>query len=286
MGSAKKVTINPSSSDHTVGTTERWTLTTVPSPSSTTFTWSSSDESVATVDENGNVTYVGEGDVTITVTGDNGVTSSVTVTSKYGEATSVTINPASGDHVVNNSEQWSYTTVPSQTSTTFTWSSSNESVATVDQTGKVTYVGEGSVTITVTGDNGVKDLKTVKVLQYSLQDIIDNEDARETLTNYDIGGCVIGYYVDDASSIAVGKTTSTNSLMVAYSCASAIVYTFKSSNDVGEELLMDMARLAPLPTTRYPVKIDVTNMKNITSCHKMIDEENAYIPHLKKNNWS
>ena len=40
--------------------------------------------------------------------------------------------------------------------TTFTWSSSNEKLATVSSTGLVTAVGEGSAQIFVTAENGVK----------------------------------------------------------------------------------------------------------------------------------
>ncbi|MEE1055746.1 MAG: Ig-like domain-containing protein [Acutalibacteraceae bacterium] len=47
-----------------------------------TYTWTSSDESVATVNKFGNVTAVGVGTATITVTSSNGKTATCTVVVK------------------------------------------------------------------------------------------------------------------------------------------------------------------------------------------------------------
>lgn len=54
-------------------------VTTPPKPSNRRYKWSSSDESVATVDENGVVTFRGEGEATITVTTDNNRSASILV---------------------------------------------------------------------------------------------------------------------------------------------------------------------------------------------------------------
>ena len=51
--------------------------------------------------------------------------------------------------------------------TTFTWSSSNENIATVSSTGLVTAVGEGSAQIFVTAENGVKASIVVTVAKKS-----------------------------------------------------------------------------------------------------------------------
>ncbi len=50
-----------------------------------------------------------------------------------------------------------------------TWASKDESVATVDGNGKVTAVGVGTTEISATAKNGVQDVCTVKVSDYSLQ---------------------------------------------------------------------------------------------------------------------
>ncbi len=63
-----------------VGETVKLTATVSPSMATQTGTWSSSDTSVATVDENGVVTGVKEGSVTITFTTDDGSSSSYDIT--------------------------------------------------------------------------------------------------------------------------------------------------------------------------------------------------------------
>ena len=116
-----------------------------------TVTWSSDKTSVATVDATGNVTAVAEGTATITATaGDKTATCKVTVTAAAVAVTSVALDKTElaltvGDAAV----QLTATVAPDNaTDKTVTWSSDKTSVATVDATGKVTAVAEGTATIT------------------------------------------------------------------------------------------------------------------------------------------
>lgn len=115
-------------------------------------TWSSSNTSVATVTQTGLVRRVGKGTAIITVkTEDGNKTDTRTINVSYG-LTSVSINASS----------WSAreTGLTKQLTLTFNptyaegyevaWSSSNTSVATVDNNGLVTTVGSGSAVITAT----------------------------------------------------------------------------------------------------------------------------------------
>ena len=71
--SVESVTLNKTDISLTKGATE--TLTAAVAPADTTFKtvrWSSSDPSIATVDENGKVTAVGPGTATITAAATNG----------------------------------------------------------------------------------------------------------------------------------------------------------------------------------------------------------------------
>ena len=75
-----------------VGETVQLTATVSPSMAAQTGTWSSSDTSVATVDENGVVTGVKEGTVTITFTTDDGASASYDIT-----VTNESTNPGGND---------------------------------------------------------------------------------------------------------------------------------------------------------------------------------------------
>ena len=129
-------------------------------------TWSSSDESVVTVDENGNIKVVGVGEAVITVTTEDGEhTATFTVTGMlclHG----VTVEPGSLKMKVEDEEQLTVTVEPEGVVIkSIVWSSSNEDVATVDENGNVTAVGKGTATITVvvTDEYGNSIKATVKV---------------------------------------------------------------------------------------------------------------------------
>lgn len=121
-------------------------------------TWSSSDESVATVDEKGVVTPVKEGKTTITVTTvESSKTASCAVTVKRVAVTGVTLNKTSIELAPGSVTTLKATIEPEDaTYPEVTWSSSDESVATVDAGGKVTAVANGTATITVTTVDGGK----------------------------------------------------------------------------------------------------------------------------------
>ena len=168
--------------------------------------YTSSDESVATVDENGLVTAVADGECTITTyvvadapataetatqeaaavvtdeetptEGENSeatadsetvtvpdnldsafgvvpeglsATTKVTVTTKVE---SITLDKTEGILNVGNTVTITATVAPEEaTNPAITWSSSDESVATVDETGKVTAVAVGNATITATSED-------------------------------------------------------------------------------------------------------------------------------------
>ena len=124
-----------------------------------TVTWSSADEKVASVDENGNVTGVAPGTTTITAkVGLASATCNVTVTDSAIPVTSVSLDKKSMElHVGDKGEQLAATISPENaTDKTVSWSSSDATVAKVDQNGFVTPVKEGTATITVTTKDGGK----------------------------------------------------------------------------------------------------------------------------------
>jgi uncharacterized protein YjdB len=132
--------------------------------------YTSSNEAVATVDQDGKVTAVGEGTATITAqaTGYDAagkkiyqpasVSYVVTVTPGAVPVTSITLNETNLNKKVGDAAVTLTATVAPDDATdkTVTWESSNTSVATVAD-GVVTFVGAGTATITATATNGTAD---------------------------------------------------------------------------------------------------------------------------------
>ena len=121
-------------------------------------TWQSSDEKVATVDENGKVTAVGNGTATITAT---------SVSGSYTAAVSVTVKiPVEIQKLTIEAEKETLTKIGESTELKvkiepenadlqkLIWKSHNEKIAIVNENGKVTAVGNGTAEITVTTEDG------------------------------------------------------------------------------------------------------------------------------------
>jgi len=135
------------------------TLTATVSPamaSDKSVTWSSDNSAVATVDNTGLVTAVPPGSAMITVTTtDGGFTAHCDVTVARISVTSVTLDKSTMALVAGTTGTLTATVAPSNaTDPSITWSSSDNTVATVSATGVVTAVGTGSATITVTTTDG------------------------------------------------------------------------------------------------------------------------------------
>ena len=119
--------------------------------------WSCDPESVLNVYQSGQVVAMGPGEGTVTVTTvDGGFTAScaVTVTPKFIAVESITLEPEPLELEVGQSATVKATVLPEDaTDKTLSWESSNEAVATVDQTGKVTALKAGETILTVKAGN-------------------------------------------------------------------------------------------------------------------------------------
>lgn len=132
------------------------TLTATVEPDSATnknVSWSSSDPTVATVVA-GVVTPVKAGAATIAVTTEDGEHSATCKVTVIQPATGITLDKQKVVLVGAATEQLKAAVVPAEANQTIVWKSSNESVATVDQTGKVAAVSKGAATITVSTEDG------------------------------------------------------------------------------------------------------------------------------------
>lgn len=153
------VTLDKTSLTLEVG--ESYTLTATVSPSNATdkrITWLSTNSSVAFV-SGGKVTAKSEGATTITAMAHNGETASCSVTvnepaPEVVEVVSVSLDKTSLTLKIGESETLTAIVLPSNaTDKSVTWTSSDQSVATVVN-GKITAVGGGTATITALSSGG------------------------------------------------------------------------------------------------------------------------------------
>lgn len=174
------ITLDKSEASLTIGETLQLTATLLPEEATDkSVTWSSSDEKVATVTAEGLVTAVGIGKAVITATTNDGTslsaTCEITVLPVY--VTSVTLNYT--EYAIETTKtktlQLTSTVLPDNaTDKSLTWKTSDDTVATVSDTGLVTIWKAGYALITakandgsgceaeciITATNDIEDLRT------------------------------------------------------------------------------------------------------------------------------
>ena len=134
-----------------------------PAEAVTTLTWSSDDETIATVSSDGVVTGLKKGQTFINVETENGKTAYCKLTVTAAEPTAITL-PKSATVYVGSTLTLTPTIEPEGAETTLTWKSDDESVVRVDANGVLTGVAEGLALVTVTTANGLtSDACKVKV---------------------------------------------------------------------------------------------------------------------------
>lgn len=150
------VTLNKSDVTLEKGSTETLTATVVPADATDqSLAWTSSDQAVCTVDQNGKITAKGNGSAVITVTmfdGSYTATCNVTVRTSV---TGVSLDKTVEKLTKGSKETLTATITPADASDkVLKWTSSNNNVCTVDDSGTISAVDAGSAVITVETDNG------------------------------------------------------------------------------------------------------------------------------------
>ncbi len=128
--------------------------------------WTVEDTKVATIDDKGQVTALAAGDTTITATSEDDSRESVSCKLHVDSSITITgINIAKTASLNYGSTLvLKASVIPSNaTNKKLTWKSSNTSVASVDQNGKVTGKKAGTSKVTVTASNGKSETCTVTV---------------------------------------------------------------------------------------------------------------------------
>jgi uncharacterized protein YjdB len=223
------VSVSPTSANLTVGGTASFTATLRDAAgnvlSGRVVGWSSSDQAVATVSQSGQMTAVGAGSATITATAE-GQTGTATVTvapGGPGPIVSITLSPSTLTLAVGGTQALTATALDAQgnvvSGAAITWSSGNNAVATVSQSGVVTAVAPGTVVITAASGT-VTGSATVTVQQVPVARIVispadptirEKEWVQLTATLYDandnvLTGRPVAWSSSDASKVSVDST--------------------------------------------------------------------------------
>ena len=150
------------------------TLITTFAPEDTTFvgkaSYKSSDESIITVNEDGKLTAIKEGEATITATvkdGENEFSATCEVTVKEIPLNTITIDKKDFELNVSETEKLNVIFEPENTTDdkTIEWSSSDESIVSVDNEGVVTAKAEGTAIITAkVGEKETQITITAKII--------------------------------------------------------------------------------------------------------------------------
>jgi len=178
LATSLKITVN--TIKWPVGKSSTFAPVITPEGASKKLAWTTSDEKVATISQSGKLTAVGVGEATITCKTTDGTnleaSCKVVVREKGTELTkNVNITVDTIKWPVGKSSTFAPFVYPSNSQKKFEWTSSDEKVATVSQTGKLTAVSVGEATITCKTIDGTNLSDTCKVIVY------DNNAKTESL---------------------------------------------------------------------------------------------------------
>lgn len=245
-----RLTLSQTSLTLTEGEDANLTVTVVPDDATDkTLIWSSSDATVATVNE-GLVRAVAPGSATITVKTVDGLVSAscaVTVNKLIIHAASVSLDKASLEMNVGDEETLTATVAPADADDkSVIWSSDNTDVATVAN-GKVTAVGAGEATITVkTNDGGFTAACAVTVTAPGIEFV--PMAALSRLPDMNMARSDFAFFSAGGNYVAVGGHT--NSFSVT---KSAEYFDGEAWHDITPNYPHDMGFSVKLPSGKWMI---------------------------------
>lgn len=179
----KGISISTEELTLSVGRRKMLTCTVTPSDAENKeVIWSSSNPDVVTVSENGLVTAQRSGSAIVTVTTvDGGFTATCKVYA-VSHLTDLKIENENYLLKVGETQQIGLILTPEDANdSTWTWSSDNEAVCTVDENGLITGIGEGTATVTLRTANGMIEKSCTVNVTAAVDDVNgDNKDASDT----------------------------------------------------------------------------------------------------------
>ena len=251
------------------GNTTQLTATITPNNATgdKTVKWYSDDATIATVDSNGLVTGIKEGETRIKAETVNGVSMSLKMVVKPGiKVTDLTLNKTNLELLKGNTEKLKATISPyNATNRTITWTSSNSNIATVDSNGNITAKNVGNAIITAkAGDIS----KTCNVKVY---DVTLNLSPERTHT--------------------FSKLTETLQLSASLNTNESTSFTWKSSNE--KVLKVDQnGKVTPIAGGFADITVTDSKYGKIAGCRCYVqvpvtlsDGSKAYVGDMDKNGY-
>ncbi len=168
----------------------------------TSVTWNSENPDIAIVDDDGNVTAISEGVTTITATTTDGgfVAQCIVTVTKPVEG--IIVSPESCKIDIGDTCSLSAEVTPDGADLSVVWSSSDDSIARVDENGMVTGIKVGTVTITATTvDGNMTDQCSVRVVD-------PNDTTWQNNFNYSLydGKIILYEYIGTVEELVIPST--------------------------------------------------------------------------------
>ena len=200
-------------------------------------TWESKSPEVATVDQTGLVTSVSKGSTSISATKEGYKGGSISISVDY-ETIKITA-PADTSMLGGASIQLTADKAG------VAWASSDQAIATVDQTGKVTGVSYGKATITASGDKLNAGSVEVSVVRPAPTAVLHMEDAdhysADGMWGTSYGTTVYGPGAESPVYARNSGNASDGSCIAYMDNGDTEILTFTSDKEVKAELVMMMA---------------------------------------------
>ena len=201
------ITVGPSTAQVAAGLTLQFTATGTYSDGtqkdiSSTVTWTSSDTTKATISASGLVTGVAAGSSTITAT-TSGVSGTDPLTVEPPNLVTLVVSPSTPSVVAGLTLQFKATGTYSDStqkdiSSTVTWTSSDNTKATISASGLATGVGAGTTTVTATM-SGVSGTDMLTVAPPNLLSVVISPNAPTIPVHKTLQFSAVGSYTDGST---------------------------------------------------------------------------------------
>ena len=180
---AKTLSVNTTSLNMLNDTTVKLKATTTPKKNKDEVIFESNDPSVAIVDATGKITAMGEGSTTITVKTKHSEIEKVVYVTVSNAVSKIEITGKARKLLTGKAMKLSAKLIPSGTGEKITWSSDNESIATVDNKGTIKGVSAGLVHITAQSDNGAKAVYGLTIVNGATKLTLNVKSANLAINN-------------------------------------------------------------------------------------------------------